>query len=76
MAVCVELDINNYVLANEEQVINCNGYLLVEAETFNQQIQVDVEIATAAFTFGFGAIFLLASIAYKIRVAKTMIKQA
>lgn len=74
---CIYLNADGTLTATSETPEQCTGYVLVsaaDAQAFSVSTQINALDITEAFTWGFGSIFLLAFLSYKVKVGLRVIK--
>ncbi|PCJ23735.1 MAG: hypothetical protein COA94_08065 [Rickettsiales bacterium] len=76
---CVELDVNNTLVANSQTVENCTTFLLMEKQDYNilvQPLTISPEQIGFVFAWGFSAVLTFWFFGYVVGVIKSVIRQA
>jgi hypothetical protein len=76
---CVELALNNNLVANSNTIENCTTFLLMEKSDYNilvQPLTISPEQIGYVFAWGFTAVLTFWFFGYAVGVAKSVIRQA
>ena len=76
---CVELDVNNTLVANSNTVENCTTFLLMEKQDYNilvQPLTISPDQILYVFAWGFTAVLTFWFFGYVVGVIKSVIRQA
>lgn len=77
-AQCVHPQQDGTLIFTADTAANCTGYWLVPAGDFAaylSAVEITVAEVTSAFTWGFGTVVLLSGLAFKVGVARQIVRK-
>lgn len=78
LAQCVHPQQDGTLIFTADTAANCSGYWFIPAAEYAaylSSVQITVADVTSAFTWGFGTVILLSGLAFKVGVARNLVRK-